>query len=452
MTRVRPRANQTTPSVTTTTTSQYDSLGRLLSITYSDGTSTRFYSYDVGQNWTGISLNTKGRLTYDGTLHSATVYSYDPMGRVIESDECAPSNCGISAYSASYTYDWLGNLITAGDGLGVTSTYSYSPANEVLSITSSLNDSLHPPNLVSGAQNGPFGPLNWHLGNGLTAVRQYDALGRTSGGWLCQGGSTSAYCAGGTQMYGFTVASLGSYTTSACDTALNQCNSYGYDDFGRLTSLNVNSGTPGNYTWQYDRWGNRWQQNGGWTLDVNFNTSTNQISSSGFTYDAAGNLLSDTTRQFRYDADGNVVTIMDSSNNVLESNTFDALNHMVRFDWQGEAQEFVYNPAGQHTSSWDVTHGWENEAWTYWGAAPVAAYAGGEAIFEHQDWLGTERARTTYNGSLQSTFASLPFGDGLAASGNDWDPHHFAGLDRDLQAIETDRAVFRQYGDSMGRW
>lgn len=77
-------------------------------------------------------------------------------------------------------------------------TNTYSPADEVLSITSSLDDSTE-------VQNGPFGPLSWQLGKGLTQVRTYDALGRVNGGWLCSGSSQS-YCTGGTQSYGFTVA------------------------------------------------------------------------------------------------------------------------------------------------------------------------------------------------------------------------------------------------------
>jgi hypothetical protein len=49
-------------------------------------------------------------------------------------------------------------VLTAGDGFwpGFTTSYTYSPANEVLSVTSSLNNSTHPGNLVSNVQNLSF--------------------------------------------------------------------------------------------------------------------------------------------------------------------------------------------------------------------------------------------------------------------------------------------------------
>ena len=109
------------------------------------------------------------------------------------------------------------------------------------------------------------------------------------------------------------------------------------------------------------------------------------------------------------------------------------------------------NLAGQHTSSFDVINHWENEGWAYWGAAPVSFYAGGITQFDHQDWLGTERMRTRYDGSIEGTFTSLPFGSGSGTSGTDWDQYHFAGLDHDYGS-NTDHAQYRQYANASGRW
>ena len=44
------------------------------------------------------------------------------------------------------------------------------------------------------------------------------------------------------------------------DTVLNQQITYGYDGFNRLTSRTVTSGTVQNYTYSYDRYGNRVSQ------------------------------------------------------------------------------------------------------------------------------------------------------------------------------------------------
>lgn len=75
--------------------------------------------------------------------------------------------------------------------------------------------------------------------------------------------------------------------------------------------------------------------------------------------------------------------------------------------------------------------------------------------FQHQDWLGTERLRTSYNGSVEGTFISLPFGDGYSFTGVNEDQSHFATLDKDYYAAPdsmTDHAQFRQYSEAQGRW
>src|ERR1039457_636267 len=136
-------------------------------------------------------------------------------------------------------------------------------------------------------------PCVWLQCDGLSVASSYDGLGRLSGRWDCRG-SSSAYCSGGTQIYGFISWWSGVREMGECDTVLNQCINYGYDEFNRLSTRTVSSGTPQNFTYVYDRWGNRWQQNvtagSGPSPQYSFNTANNQISASGFAYDAAGNL------------------------------------------------------------------------------------------------------------------------------------------------------------------
>lgn len=455
VTRTRPAANQ--QSGTTTSTYQSDALGRLVSVTYSDGTAPKYYEYDSGPTWGATLTNQKGRLAWYGNANGGGsiqgIIGYDPMGRINLMEQCDPSNCGTGNYAASYTYDWLGNLLTMGDGQGVTNTYTYTPADEVASITSSVNDPTHPSNLLSNVQDGPDGPLSWQLGNGLYGVRSYDSLGRNNGGWVCSG-TTQPYCNGGGQTYGYTVAWSGTRATSVCDTVLNRCSSFGYDEFNRLTSQTVTSGAADNFTYVYDRWGNRWQQNvtsgSGPSPQLSFNTSTNQITNSGYTYDAAGNLMSDGSHNYTYDADGNVIAVDGGS---TAKYTFNALNERVRADLGSSSEEFIFDPFGRHTSAHDVVHGWTWADWIYSGDSNtgVAVDTDSQTNFDHQDWEGTERAMTLYNGTVEGTYNSLPFGDGYSVSGSDIDPLHFAMLDHDSTS-DTDHATFRQYGNTQGRW
>ena len=394
---------------------------------------------------------------------AATAFSYDPVGRASALDECLPSGCGTSTDNRQlqYTYDWAGDLLTSTDGAstgGVLSTYTYSPASEVLSLTSSLSDTTDPANLVSNVQNGPSGPTSCNLGNGLSSVYHYDALGRLNGGWVCSG-STSAFCNGGTPVYGFTNKWKQQQLTCSSDTALNQGTNYSYDEFSRLTSSTVNSGAPvNNFSWVYDRWGNRWQQNvtagSGPQPQLSFNTGSNQVTNSGFAYDAAGNMTNNTVHTYTYDAEGNITAV---DGGATASYVYNALNQRVRTVTGSAATEYVFNANGQRVSEWDGTARVQLKGKYYWGAKPVAFYttaASGSAgaHFEHQDWMGTERLRTTYNGGVEGTFTSLPWGDGPpSGTGSDLDANHYATLDHDTET-GTDHAQFRQYSNTQGRW
>jgi YD repeat-containing protein len=410
VTRNRPKANQTYSSVPTTTTTQYDSLGRVVSISYNDGTPTKSFTYDATVSWSSpIQANLKGRLSTAAVSNGITIYSYDAMGRVTALGECVPSNCGSSNYTLSYTYDLSGNLLTSTDGAGVTSTYTVSPANEVLSLTSSRNDSTDPANLVSNVLNGPNGPNGYLLGNGLSGGYSYDSLGRSNGGWVRQGGNPLS-CPSIGKGYIFSNSWKGDHLTKSFDSVLGQTSTYGYDEFDRLTSRTVTKGTVQNFSWVYDRWGNRAQQNvtagTGPAPQFSFNTATNQIT--GYSYDAAGNMTNDGSHSYTYDAEGNITAV---DGGTTAQYVYDALNHRVRTLVGSATTDFLFNAAGQRVSEWNGTTHAQLKGHYYLGGKPVAFYASGATHFQHQDWLGTERMRTTYNGTVEGTFTSLPFGD-----------------------------------------
>jgi RHS repeat-associated protein len=452
VTRQRPTANQTSSSVLTTTTTQYDSLGRVVSITYSDGTPAKTFAYDksAGTSFSDLTQTyLKGRLSLASVPTAGTAYSYDAMGRTSYLDECLPSGCGTVTdnHQLHYTYDLAGNLLTSTDGSAIGSTYTVSPAGEVLSLTSSLSDSTDPAHIVSIAQYGPNGPLSYSLGNGLAGAYSYDALGRLNGGTVS---------ASGTQVYGFTNGWKGQQLTGSGDSVLGQGSTYGYDEFNRLASRTVNSGTGPNYAWAYDRYGNRLSQTmtggtgSGLTSSLSVNSANNQVT--GYTYDAAGNMTNDGFHTYTYDADGHITAV---DGGQTASYVYNALNQRVRAMVGTTATEYVFSAGGQRVSEWNGATLAQIKGKYYWGTRPVAYYSGNATHFEHPDWMGTERMRTTYNSALspayavEGSFTSLPFGDGLSAYGTD--TTHYATLDSD-QESGTAHAQFRQYSSAQGRW
>lgn len=469
VTRTRPKANQQSTAVTKTTT-QYDLLGRLVSVSYDDGlTPNKNIFYDQtgpGQQWTGVSIsNVKGRLTgtTSGTGSSLTrsLLSYDLAGNVTNMWQCAPSICGGSSQASrpiSFQYDLGGSLTNEYDVTSGSIAYTRSAAGEVTSITNqTFTGSGNPANLVSNVANGPFGPNNYSLGNGLTSARNYDSLGRNSGTFVCSG-SQDGTCNGANQIYGNTAGWSGNRTGVVCDTVLNQCESMGYDAFNRLTSVTHQSGGSNlNFTYTYDRWGNRTAQtpvNGttGPGPAYSYNAS-NQITGQG-TYDAAGNLTSDGLQHsYTYDAEGNVLQVDGGS---TATYVYDSGNHRVGSRTSSNSYEYVYDAFGQQTSTWLTSQNFGVGGRIYWDGKQVAYRGanGGETMFQHQDYLGTERMRTTASGQVGSTESSLPFGDAFTKNTNaisDPDTKQFAGQEYDSES-STDHAQFRQYSPLQGRW
>ena len=158
-------------------------------------------------------------------------------------------------------------------------------------------------------------------------------------------------------------------------------------------------------------------------------------------------MTADSYHTYTYDAEGNI-TQRDGG---LTTYVYNALNQRVQTAVGSTVTQFVFNTNGQRASIWNGTTRSQLQGQYYWGTKPVAYYASSAAHFQHQDWLGTERLRTTYNHLVEGTFASLPFGDGQTTTGIDGDLYHYAVLDHDSES-DTDHGQFRQYSNIQGRW
>jgi hypothetical protein len=171
-------ANQT-GTTTVTTTYQYDNLNRLLSKTYSDGTTPGAYYYYDQSTANGATLtNPTGRLTSEGTWNGSRwlttgEFGYDPKGRVVLDGQNVPTQ-----YTLNYTYDYAGDQLTNTNGLGVTLTYGYNVAQRVTSLASTLSDANHPPTMLSSPTYNAFGSLlNVSFGNAVQETNAYYTRG-----------------------------------------------------------------------------------------------------------------------------------------------------------------------------------------------------------------------------------------------------------------------------------
>jgi YD repeat-containing protein len=203
------------------------------------------------------------------------------MGRLTTNWQCTPRVCGTNAYLLSYTYDFAGDLTSSSNGVGVTFSCAYNTAPRLTSMTSNLVDAQHPATLMSNVHYGPFGVTSDTLGNGLA-----ENIGYSARGLLNSYSSTP---------YSFTLTGLaGNGTVTGGTDSVNGNWVYAYDQFNRLASSGKSTSPVQGFSYVYDRYGNRWQQNvtagSGPAPQYLFDNTTNRINGSGISYDALGNV------------------------------------------------------------------------------------------------------------------------------------------------------------------
>jgi RHS repeat-associated protein len=441
-----------------TTTYSYDSLNRNTQKSYSDGTPTATFIYDVSIVGTTPISNPVGRLVKAIAGSAYTLNFYDVLGRVSGQWQQIP--IAYPTLDASYQYDLAGNMISYTNGEFETFTNTYNGAARLISLTSSVSiypTYQDPPNLLSSVHYNALGAITSDtLGDGETEAWTYnDPRGRLTSYVASLSGST---------LYSLTIPNGGYAPNSnilAANDSVNGNWTYSYDPFNRLTGSNKNSGAAV-FSYVYDRFGNRWQQNGPNSFIATFtgNNPSNPQNNNridGYSYDAAGNLLNDGVHSYAYDAE-NRITQVDSG--ATAAYVYNALGQRV----EKITPTTIYNECGTlgtvfyfydlsgHTIVYteNGTNGCKDEVFV--GERHLVTYSPG-AFFNHADWLGTERLRTTYNGAVCESITSLPFGDGQTTTGYCYhdSPVHFTGKERDPES-GLDNFGARYNSSNIGRF
>jgi YD repeat-containing protein len=179
---------------------------------------------------------------------------------------------------------------------------------------------------------------------------------------------------------------------------------YGYDGLARLTAATE---TPGRrYRYAYDGVGNR---SGAWVDDVPTATmqydAANQVL--GWSYDAAGNLLSDGTRTLRYDALGRLSSAAAAGtttrygyngDGVLATQTTNSATTTYTQDLVAPLSEVL-----EQTTSGTTTRYW-------YGRERLAAVAGSTRTWSGTDALGSVRQTLADSGSASTPLHYDPWG------------------------------------------
>ena len=383
---------------------------------------------------------------------------FDPMGRAWAEKQCTPATCGLTPYSLTMSYNFLGNETGYSDG-----AYSRSTAYDS---TDRLNGfSVNNQSLLSNPQYYPYGLKQVTLGNGLTENRNYDPnrLWLTSLQVGTTGNPSSAYSLG-----------LGYYTNGNIYTANDSVNgnwTYQYDNVNRLQKATIGGQ---NFNYYYTADGSSGQF-GNMTctapsayactpLGLSFNQANNQINSSGYQYDGAGNLLQDNTHGYVYDLENRITCVWGTDGTCTSYNAmqylYDADGQRVGKQQADTLEDYVYDPQGHITSVYQNGSATPFRAEIYTPQGRHVATenpstpCSGTLFFNHADWLGTERVRTTSTGSFCQSFTDTPYGMNLAYNPSaDTSPMHFTGKQRDYESnLDFFNARYFGGGNNLGRF
>jgi RHS repeat-associated protein len=387
--------------------STYDSLHRILTKSYSDGTPAVTYEY----NLSGLSSSPNiGFLKSINSGAASTVYSgYNALGQIMASTHA------ISGYSGSqaFSYDWLltGSLKTETYPSGHVINYSADDAGRTNRVWASEKTYA---DLTASGISYPFTPdgriAQMKLGNNLWETRDYHTPGTTTtfrlGTALGAGDRIQLeYNYSGTANNG----NLSNLVIIRPGYSWQQ--NFTYDGVNRLLVAAEASGWTQSYT--YDRWGNRSVTTAGLshgdphesgTLN-DYNTLNNQLTKADARYDAAGNQIFYNPFNLGYDAEGRITSITSSSNGG-GSFSYDGEGRRVKKSWtpNGGAtvtNYFVYDALGRLAAE-------------YSNQAPAST--GTSWMFT--DMLGSVRAITAQDGSVAECYDYLPFGRMLKAGDN----------------------------------
>ena len=424
----------------------YDALHRQTSITYPSGpnsgnTPGKFFVYDSATVDGNAMGNAKSRLAeaYTATCQTCSKttdegFNYTLRGEVTTVYESTPHSSGYfwvtQSYWANGTPDLetnnLGNLtgitngvdgegrvstVSAGTGQNPVTSTSYNAASEATALTLGSADSdafSFDPNTFRMTQyqfnvNGQAvtGALTWNA-NG--------SLGKLA--------ITDAFNAANTQTCTYSHDDLARIASGNCGSVWSQ--TFTYDAFGNLTKAGTNSFNPG------------------------YNTATNRMST-GATYDANGDVLTDSLHSYAWDVETRPTTID------TVTATYDALGRMVEQTNSGTSTEIVYDCMGNKLALMN-TKSTVVKAFTPLPGGGTAVYnASGLQYYRHPDWLGSSRFSSTPSRTMYNDLAYAPFGEQYAAAGTTGITNvSFAGNNQDTTTNLYD-AANREY-EILGRW
>ncbi len=418
-----------------TTTYVYDpSLNRLSSISYSDGTPGVTYTYGTAP----ASFN-NGALTVVADGSGSTTYTYNSLERI----QKAAKLINGTTYNIQYTYNAAGELASLTYPSNRVVNQTYDPIGRLQTIADVNNNYL---TITPTTDYNSAGELKHFVyGNTVAADFTYNDHLQVA---------SIRYSKAGTDLisltYGYGTQNNGQIATVTDNHDSTRTEKFTYDAWQRLATAQAGpDATPTcKYSYDYDRFGNRRNQNllagsFGNNTQLAIDPSTNRVTGVGG-YDASGNMTNDGAHAYSFDGENRIKNV-DSTDGTY---TYDADNLRVKKVVGTSTTVYVFS--GQKVIA-EYVNGALSKEYVYSGSQMLAEITGGTGAvnYRHNDHLSV-RVSTDSTGTKLVDQGNLPFGEPwyTSATTTKW---RFTTYERDTES-GNDYAMERYYTNRFGRF
>jgi len=457
------RVVSATDALGNTTKTQYNLLNLVTQVTDAKGNNTSF-TYDPNGNLLSLTdaLNHATNWTYDNMDRVATrrdpllrqeSYSYDLNGNISSVTDRKNQvtsftydalnrrklvgyntvvNLGVTSYESTktYTYDAAGRMTQVVDSAGGTITEAYNNLDRLTTETTTQGS-------ISYGYDNAGRRTSTTVGGQPQLSYSYDNSNRLT--QITQGSSSVGF--------GYDNANRRSSLTLPNGVSMN----YGYDNDSRISGITYQFGatTLGNLTYSYDQLGRRTQTGGsfartnlpGAVTSTAYDAANELTNWNGSTisYDANGNMMSDGTNIFTWNARNQVATL--NSVNLQ----YDASGRRIK---NAAGTSFLFDGANstQELSASTVTA----NLWTGGLDELFQRSDSNSTVVPLTDALGSIVALTNTSGSVVTSYSYDPFGNTTASGAANANPSQYTGRENEGNGLYFYRN--RYYSPLLGRF
>jgi RHS repeat-associated protein len=428
-----------------TITYAYDALNRMTGKTYSNGDHAITYTYDQ-TGCLGLSAcYNVGRRTGMTDAAGSESWAYDKMGRELAEQRTSNS----ITKSTAYTYNLDGSLATLTYPSGRIITYATNAAAQPISALD-VADSINYAQAGAYAPQGALSALTLGAAGSFAGI----SISNTYNPRLEPNELKASSTAGTAMDLSYTFVDASSHNngnviqiTNNKDTTRTQ--QFTYDTLNRVITAKTASTTGTNCWGQnfgYDQWANLTSTTVSQCTAPGLSmamSASNQFTTTGFSYDASGNVLADGTNTYAWNAESQIKTATGVNY------TYDGDGDRVQ---KSNGKIYWYGAGSEILDESDLSGNITDEHIFFGGKRIAHRVVSGNAIYYYaEDFLGSSRVMTTSTGTVCYDADFYPYGGERVVTNTCPQNYKFTGKERDAETSNDDFGA-RYYSSQFGRW